>query len=79
MQHRETGQQCQLYGDKKITVVYILNNRTKERIPSDKRSSGCLQNVHFDLYARAVLLDRSGLGPGALNSEWPLGELFTKK
>ena len=79
MQHTETCQQCQLYGYKKITVVYILNNRTKERIPSDKRSSGCLQNVHFDLYGRAVLLDRSGLGPGALNSEWRLGELFTEK
>ena len=64
---------------KKITVVYILNNRTQEIIPSDKLSSGCLQNVHFDLYDRAVLLERSGLGPRALDSEWPLGELLTNK
>ena len=32
MQHTETCQQFQLYGYKKITGVYILNNRTKEII-----------------------------------------------
>ena len=66
MQHTETCQQFQLYGYKGITVVYILNNRTKEIIPSDKRSSGCLQNVHFDFYGRAVLTT-GPVGP------WPRG------
>ena len=32
MQHTETCQQFQLYGYKKITGVYILNNSTKEII-----------------------------------------------